>query len=220
MKLRALNGDKAVKYGYEPELGYDNPNFHGHQIGIAIGIIDGNTGDIVRNSLPTIISDETKRDSMLKEIIANESIIKVEQVVTQVVDNKLVPRIIYYLPYAVVEHSVYQPTVNFANICPAENATNYVTVEILFVEDGLNRYVTYTYETVNVSVMDEIYNMDSPQDIPGIEYRENSEEYGYYLDFYDEAGDKTELCFEEWDRLRDAIVSVRILDIETRIVNE
>lgn len=219
MKLRALNGDKAVKYGYDPELEYKNPSFHGHQVGIVVGVFDANTNEIVRNALPGIFPTEEEKDAALRELIADESIIKIENVITQIDDDKLVPRIIYYVPYAVVEHSVFQPTINFANINPAINATNKVTVEILFVEYGLNRYVTYTYYTSNVSVMNEIYDMYEPLDIPGLEFREETEDEdaGYYLDFYDEAGEKTELYFSDWGELMDTIVSVRILDIETRI---
>ena len=51
MKLRALNGCKLDEYGYTKEIGYDNPDFHGHQIGICIGMLDTETKDIIENMI-------------------------------------------------------------------------------------------------------------------------------------------------------------------------
>lgn len=217
MKIKALNGDKAVKYGYEAELGYDNPRFHGHQIGICIGVIDNKTNNIVRNALPDNKPDNIK-DKLLRELLADESIIKVESPITQFEDGNLVPRTVYYLPYAVEGHSIYEPTCNFANIVPASNVVNHVTIEILFVEENLNRYITYKYDTVNVSIFDEISDLEIT-DIPDVVYQDEDAEEGegYYLDFYDEAGNRIDLCFQDWERLRDTIASIRLLDVVTEI---
>ena len=214
MKIKALNGNKTVKYGFEPELGYDNPNFHGHQIGICIGVIDNASGEIIRNALPDL-PGISKHDAVL-EILADESIIKVEEPITQYEDNKLCKRTIYYLPYAVEGHSIYEPTFNFSNIVLASNVVNHVTLEILFVESNLNRYVVCNYDTVNISIMDIIFNTKI-EDIPDVVHKTDIDGIGYYLDFYNEAGNKTELCFPNWERLRDAIVSVRLLNIITEI---
>ena len=155
--------------------------------------------------------------------MADKTILKVECPITQLEDDHLVERTIYYLPYAVEGHSIYEPTFNFANIVPASNVINHVTVEILFVEQNLNRYVTNKYNTVNVSMMETIYDMEIT-DIPDIVYKhvdEDPEEgEGYYLDFYDEAGTRVDLCFPHWERLCDSIVSVRLLNVVTEIKKE
>ena len=39
----------------------------------------------------------------------------------------------------------------------------------------------------------------------------------FYLDFYNEAGNKYDLCFSRLDRLRDAIVSMRLIGIKCEI---
>lgn len=225
MKLRALNGCKLDEYGYTKEIGYDNPNFHGHQIGICIGMLDTETKDIVENMIGESYGDKEKRDSILNDIINNEDIIKVEKNITQLVDGHLKTRTLFYLPYAVVDHTAYQPTANFSNIVAASNVVNHTTVEILFVEDNLNRYITYSYDAVNISIMDEVYdyfnNYSNDNLFDGLTYQEDGEEGpGYYLDFYDEAGEKFMLCFSSLERLRDSIVSVRLLDVVTEITKE
>ena len=225
MKLRALNGCKLDEYGYTKEIGYDNPDFHGHQIGICIGMLDTETKDIVENMIGESYGDKEKRDSILNDIIKNEDIIKVEKNITQLVDGQLKTRTLFYLPYAVADHTAYQPTANFSNIVAASNVVNHTTVEILFVEDNLNRYITYSYDAVNISIMDEIYdyfnNYSNDNLFDGLTYQEDGEEGpGYYLDFYDEAGEKFMLCFSSLERLRDSIVSVRLLDVVTEITKE
>jgi hypothetical protein len=218
MKIKALNGDKTAKYGYEAELGYDNPKFHGHQIGICIGVIDNLSGKIVRNALPDSLEN---RDEKLLEILADNGIIKVESPITQLEDDHLVGRTVYYLPYSVEGHSIYEPTCNFTNIVPASNVVNHVTAEILFVEENLNRYVVYNYDTVNISLMDIIHDMEI-ENIPDVVYQDEDAEEGegYYLDFYDEAGTRIDLCFPNWERLRDSIASVRLLNVITEIEKE
>ena len=78
MKLRALNGCKLDEYGYTKEIGYDNPDFHGHQIGICIGMLDTETKDSIENMIGESYGDKEKRDSILNDIIKTEDIIKVE----------------------------------------------------------------------------------------------------------------------------------------------
>ena len=42
MKLKTMNKN-LDKFGYPEVLQYDNPEFHGHQKGVAIGIKDNGT---------------------------------------------------------------------------------------------------------------------------------------------------------------------------------
>ena len=100
-----------------------------------------------------------------------------------------------------------------------------ISVEVLFVEDNLNRYITLDFQTRNVSVMDLVYDLfdqDEPENellTTGLHFEKETEdnEEGFYLDFYDEAGNQYNLCFSRLDRLRDAIVSMRLIGIKCEI---
>ena len=140
-------------------------------------------------------------------------------------DGKLKPRTIYYLPYYVADHSFLKPTVLYENISGACNVSYDISVEVLFVEDNLNRYITLDFQTRNVSVMDLVYDLfdqDEPENellATGLHFEKETEdnEEGFYLDFYDEAGNQYNLCFSRLDRLRDAIVSMRLIGIKCEI---
>ena len=223
MILKALNGDKLARYGYDDELVYTNDTFHGHQIGISIGVTNTLTNDIVHNYISETQGDETERNRTLKAIIDDTSIVKIEKPITQFENGTMVQRTIWMLPYAAIEHSAFRETLNFSNIVSAENATNHVVVELLFVHDSLNRYLTVSFDTVDVSIMDVVHDLfEYPNELEewttDIKYVKDDERgTGYCLDFYDEAGEKIVLHFPTlWD-LRDAIVSVRLLEVNTII---
>ena len=223
MILKALNGRKLAQCGYADELEYTNPGFHGHQIGISLGVTDVTTGEIVENYISETQGDEATRKAILKSILKDESVIKIEKPIHQLVDGNLVSRTIWFAPYAVKDHSVFQETLNFNNLVCSDMTMNHVVLEVLFVEQNLNRYITMSYDTKNSSIMDTVYDIfEYTNNIEewnkDIKYIENGESgTGYYLDFYDEAGEKVMLCFSDMKRLRDAIVSVRLLEVSTTI---
>lgn len=223
MILKALNGNKLSQYGYDDEFVYTDSSFHGHQIGISIGVTDTLTGDIVYNYISSEQGDINNRNKILRSIIDNPSIIKIEKPINQFENGSVVSRTIWMLPYAAIEHSAFQETLNFSNIVYSPTAINHVVLELLFVEDNLNRYMTVSYDTTNVSIIEFVtelfskgYLTANPNELRDIEFTEN--EYGeteLCLDFYDEAGERIMLCFEDEERLRDALVSVRLLEVDT-----
>lgn len=170
-------------------------------------------------------SIEKIRADELQKLLNDNRILLIEDRITQMEDGKLKPRTIYYLPYYVADHSFLKPTVLYENISGACNVSYDISVEVLFVEDNLNRYITLDFQTRNVSVMDLVYdlfNQDEPEDellATGLHFEKETEdnEEGFYLDFYDEAGNQYNLCFSRLDRLRDAIVSMRLIGIKCEI---
>ena len=227
------SASKEVKeYGFPEIMEYDNSSFHGTQTGICICIKDNETDMIIDNCMPTPAVKEGDEDSIekirtdeLQKLLNDNRILLIEDRITQMEDGKLKPRTIYYLPYYVVDHSFLKPTVLYENISGACNVYYDISVEVLFVEDNLNRYVTLDFKTRNVSVMDLVYNLFDQAGIEeelktaGVYFKEETEdeEEGFYLDFYDEAGNKYDLCFSRLDRLRDAIVSMRLIGIKCEI---
>ena len=220
------------KYGFPLTMEYNNPFFHGTQKGICICLKDNETGKILDNSMPTpILEDGNKSDieevrmDKLQQILNDNQVLLIEERITQMENGKLKPRTIYYVPYYVDDHSFLKPTVLYDNISGATNVSYQLSVEVLFVEDNLNRYVTLDFETVNISVMDLVYSLFDNYELEdtlisaGIHFEEEDEnhEEGYYLDFYDEAGNQYNLCFSRLDRLRDAIVSIRLISINHKI---
>lgn len=227
MILKALNGKKLVPFGYAEELEYTNPEFHGHQIGISLGVTDVLTGNIVETYISETQGDISTREAILESILNDESIVKVEKRVSMFENGMLVPRTIWFAPYAVKDHSTFQEGVNFSNLIYADNATNHVVLELLFVYDNLNRYITMSYDTKDWSVMDIVYNVfESANDIQewvkDIKIVSNPGEYdgGYCLDFYDEAGEKVVVNFSDLRDLRNTIVSVRLLEVNTVIEDD
>lgn len=203
---------------------YDNAKFNGHQVGVAICIQDKQTGKIECNMLPSTLGDERTRDLLLSELLYDKSILLIENSITQLDEKKinLIPKTVYYLPYYVVDHSAFKPTVNFDNVSMACNVSYDLKVEVLFVEDGYNRYLTIPLKTRNVSIMELVYSLfdddcsekEELEEI-GIKWHEDIEDGcdGYVLDFYNEAGERNNLFFDSLEQLRDAIVSMRLIDI-------
>lgn len=227
------SASKEVKeYGFPEVMEYDNPSFHGTQKGVCVCIKDNETGAIINNSMPVPDVKKGDEDSIekirsneLQKLLNDNRILLIENNITQMEDGELKSRTIYYLPYYVVDHSFLKPTVLFDNVSDTYNESYDISVEVLFVEDNLNRYVTFDFKTCNVSVMDLVYGLFEETEIhgelseAGFLYRKESEEFkeGFYLDFYDEAGNKYDLCFSRIDRFRDAIVSMRLIDIKRNI---
>lgn len=226
MKLIPLNKEIPIidECGYGDILEFNNDKFHGHQKGVAICIINKQTGVVEQNMLREKLKD---RDKLLKMILESKTIIKVVDEITQLEDGKLVPKQIFYLPYMVDGHSAFKGTVNWDNVSGATNVSYELDIEILFVHEHLNRYITVHASTVNVSIMDIIYGMFEEDDflekelpLHGIEWREPGGEdglEGYVVDFYDEAGNRYEYGFPNGERLRDTIASVRLIGIEMEI---
>ena len=229
--------EKVKEYGFPVIMDYNNPSFHGTQKGICICIKDNDTDIIIDNCMPTPAVKEGNEDSIekiraneLQKLLNDNRILIIEDRITQMEDGKLKPRTIYYLPYYVVDHSFLKPTVLYENISGACNVSYDVSIELLFVEDNLNRYVTLDLHTKNISIIDLVYNLFEQDELEnelvtaGLHFKEKTEDEkeGFYLDFYDEAGNQYNLCFSRLDRLRDAIVSIRLIGIKCNIdgVNE
>ena len=231
MILKSVS-EKVKEYGFPVIMDYNNPSFHGTQKGICICIKDNDTDMIIDNCMPTPAVKEGNEDSIekiraneLQKLLNDNRILIIEDKITQMEDGKLKPRTIYYLPYYVADHSFLKPTVLYENISGTCNVSYDVSIEVLFVEDNLNRYVTFDFKTCNVSVMDLVYDLFNQNELgdellaTGLHFEKETEdnEEGFYLDFYDEAGNKYDLCFSRLERLRDAIVSMRLIKIDSKI---
>lgn len=228
MKIKSLN-ENLKKYGYPVEMEYNNPKFNGHQVGIAVCIKNNVTNEIEENFLSESLGDTETRDFLLSEMLTDKNVILIENLITQFdrENGGLIPKTIYYLPYCVTEHSRFTPTVTNENIVDTCNSSYDIKVEILFVEEEVSRYLVIPFKTRNISVMDLMYslfeygNKDELKQI-GIEWQEESDdtEAGYVLDFYTQTGERYNLVFSNAERLRDAIVSMRLIDIICHIDNE
>lgn len=208
------------KFGYPDEIQYDDKRFHGHQKGVVIGLKNVNTNKIEQNFLSESIEN---RDELLEELLSLEGVIIVQENITQFDEagKHLIPKILYYLPYAVKDHSIFQPTLNDDNVeTRASNVSNRFEVEILFVTDNLNRYVTIPFETRNISMFESVDDMfddifDENHELykAGMRWKDETEdeEAGYYLDFYNEAGQRFDVGFSRLEDFRDTIASVRLL---------
>lgn len=211
MKIIAVN--KNID-GYLNEMEYNNKEFNGHQVGVAVFVTNNATGDITDNFSKKPIEE-------LQEMLNDKTILLLEEKITQVEGGKLVPKTVYSLPYYVEQHSISRPTVNNQELETSIGMTCYSETEILFVHDGLNRYVTVRFASKSTSLMDLVYDAFSSGqgneaflDSMGIHYGLLEDEEGFILDFYNEIGTRTELIFGSLERLRDCIVSMRLIHCE------
>jgi hypothetical protein len=223
MKIKAVNKG-TEKYGFPQELDYNNPSFNGHQIGIAVCVQNMVNNEIEENYLSEKFSDD-ERDFLLGELLREKALLIVDNF-TQLDDsNELTPKAIYYMPYFVLEHSRLKPTVINDNVSGACNVSYDIKIEVIFVHNGLSRYITVPVKTRNSSVMDCIYGIfDTDEEFEelGIKWKKatEDEEEGYELDFYNEAGERFNLRFNRLENLRDAIVSVRMIECDMHIDGE
>lgn len=229
MKLIPVNKDsellQELDVGYTDILEYNDPRFHGHQKGVAICIINKETGAVEKNMLNG--APEDKKDEYLKEILESKQVIKVVDDIHQYENDKLIPKQIFFLPYIVADHPVFKQTVNNMNISGAINVHYEVDVELLFVHNNLNRYILIHFTTQNVSIMDCVHGLFDEDDtlreemanngIAYIEEENEDGEWGYGVDYYDEAGNREVFYYSgDWagERLRDDLVSMRVINMK------
>ena len=155
MKLMAVNKN-TEKYGFPQVMEYENPNFNGHQVGVVICIQNNETKEMEVNYLSEKLGDEHTRDFLLGELLREEKAVLITDVITQfdTEGKRLIPKTIFYMPYFVEEHSRFKPTVINDNVSGACNVSYDVTVELVFADEGLCRYLTASFKTRNIPVFE------------------------------------------------------------------
>ena len=224
MKVISLNKNPE-KYGYPMEMDFKKSNFHGHQTACTIGIrrTDG-TWDMLYTPGDT----KEEKTKIAEDMLNDKSLLIVEQRLTQMENEVLVPKTIYFLPYYVADHSVYKPTINFDQISKSSNTNSDVKIEVLFVsEEGwYNRYVVFDLKVSgSYSLMDFISSLeqiieDAAENNRHFWINTENEEYeegDIILDFYDESGQKT-FVGGNVEYFLDMVSSIRIIDIKTEII--
>jgi len=221
MKLKSLN-KLDEKFGYPNTMEYKNDKFHGHQIGVAIAIL--NQDDSIHENL--MKKDIKDSDELLKELLSSDAKL-IEDEITQLDDKgELHKRKVIYLPYAAIESPCFKPTINFDCIDDAANSYHDVAIEILFVVDGLNRYVVLHGRTRNMSMFDMVEtSFNDEEELIKMGFRKGTEDDeegpGWYLDMYNEAGADFDVALgcNGCDILSN-VNSIRLIGIETFIDGE
>ena len=192
MKLKSLN-KLDPKYGFPDTVWFDDENYHGHQRGIALCIKEEDTGEIYRNYIKPL-DGNADADELAKELI-NDKNIKLlvdEETYFNEGEGKLSKRILYQLPYANIDSSAFKTTVNFDGADDDPDHNHKMTIEVLFVINGLNRYIEIVTETTDEgpvqAAINYLKNPDNLVDI-GFERVEDDDEIedGWYLEVYNEA---------------------------------
>lgn len=218
MKIKAINKNTEV-YGYPMEMEYNNENFHGHQVGIALCVINDETKEVENNYISSkTFCNKEMQDYALGKLLNEEKAVFIEEHIVHLgEDGRLIPKTIFYMPYYVAEHSRFKPTVTDCNSINCDN----FTIEILFVaEEGLNRYITIDSE-VNPYIIDYLESL-----FDGFHFDENNqlhkagvwyENDSFYLDFYNQAGQRFDIEFPVLRYLKDIIASVRLIKCEQNV---
>ena len=75
------------------------------------------------------------------------------------------------------------------------------------------------FNTTNVPIFD-LVNDIFDEELPDVVYNEDGEDGpGYYLDFYDEAGQVYNVCVNRSEDFRDLLVSFRLIELKMEIDN-
>lgn len=226
MKFISLNNNYA-KYGFPESFEHDDPNFNGHQIGLAVCACNSENGKIV-DIYAFKDKPEDERMALCREILNDDkntilvkTSVSTPNPYTGTIDNID----IWHMPYQAEHHSVTFPTVTFRTVDNYVNTIHDLRIEILFVlpyHDGACRYLTLPFKSRNASILSTInsffeIDIDNHPDI--FPYLEETDEYaeGYGLDFYDPAGQKIIATFKDGEELKDCVNSVRLVGITTTI---
>lgn len=218
------SSEAVTKYGYPLTMQYDNNSFHGTVKGLSIGVVDKEDGEII----DCFVTGDTEREKMekLTQMIGDKDLLLIEDNITQLVNNKMRSRIMYKIPYCVIEHSAFKPAIVLDNISGASNVTYDVEVEVLMAtSEGLNRYLNLNFRTINVPMwelvenyFDEIMDDAGKAEELGFQYYDEDDEEsrsGYYLDFYDAAGNMyMEGGHQCLDMFKDYIIGMRLMKLE------
>ncbi len=218
MTLHVLN-EGATAYGFPLEITDKNPSFHGHARGILFAEMN-DKHEVIHNHMPAC--DDP--DDALKRLMDDHGVYKLEHdFYNNDPDGTIKHTIGYYIPYYVVGHSAYEPTSNFARIASMQDGkdrVNYVTMELLFVHQGYNRYATITIKTKDVPIMETLHEAFKEENSPvkglemfGVRYNPNETINRYVLDFYDDIGDVGYVGFERSESLYACLVSARVLKV-------
>lgn len=226
MKIKACNAN-TERYGYPEELEYNRPGFNGHQVGVALCVFNHKTKEIEENYLSATLGDKETRDFLLGELLHEKKAVLMTEDITQFDEEQkhLIPKTIYYMPYFVMDHSRFKPTVMNDNVSGACNVSYDIEAELLFVtNDGLCRYLTVPFKTRNISMFELVndfleYPSIEDLEVLGIKWQEETEEAeaGYALDFYSESGERFVLTFRNISDLKDLLASMRMIDIVCHI---
>lgn len=116
MKLKCINNDMK-KFGFPSCVNSDNNNFNGHQIGVAICMMNAETNAIEANYLDKALGTEQERDMILKKLLNKKTITLATDTITQYNDNtdQFESKLLYFMPYIPVNHSRLKPTVTTYN---------------------------------------------------------------------------------------------------------
>ena len=213
----------ASKYGYPIEMQYDNNDFFGTQRGIALGSINAKTEEVVDAYTPGDTFEE--KSEVFMNILNDKNILLIEQF--QEKTDDLEGKYIYYLPYYVQNHTVYQPGILYENIKYSNDKVNNIVVEILLCRNNLNRYIHLMFKSINVPIWDLIndaFYVDTKEVSKQInlEYvtKEEEEEKGissgYYLEYYDEIGNPYSVWFKEVGDIKKDIIAFRLIDLNVK----
>lgn len=232
MKLKSLN-KIPEKYGIAEFIDYTNESFKGHQIGFCIGDKNNVTGAMTSHlkSKDPNVSDEQLLEEFLKE-----GFFVLEDTINQVIEGKFVEnaKTLYFVPYYVVDHSVYQPTPNFTNISFSQNVRNHVKYEVLFVDEQgwYNRYLTLECDTAggnsicygtSLSFLEIIEDLGKQlEEILQDEANDTItiQNDSITMTFYDKTGTAYPTEFSSIDEMLKLVTSVRMIDCVTEIIKD
>lgn len=171
------------------------------------------TGDIENCRLKS-------KDPAKAKAFMNEETVLAEHI-TQFIDGRLVPKTMYFAPYAPDEDVRQRPTVMEL---PDESI---VTVEIILAEDdGLSRTFLYRMANHNLSlseIVDGLFDTDLyADDRSGLVDEDElftrvdetcDYEEGILVDYYSETGRRYDITYEDGEQIFEHVVSMRIVNI-------
>lgn len=196
-------------YGFSDTLNLKDPT-KAHQIGVLGLMVNTTTGTIERNVL---------KNSLNATQFMNDPEVIVHPIHT--IDketNELTEKTLYMAPYQPTNHSWNLPTV----FQLPEYQKDVILEITLAEEDNLIRSFLYAISTDSCSLLDLLdfaleddddceSLIDEPLLLRYVEEDDGFEESGYYVDYYDEIGNKVPVFYHSLYDIKDHVVSVRMV---------
>ena len=194
--------------------------WYGHQMGVLIGEVweDGKTVSLF---------EKDDKEGNTKIFDAAKNLDAVRKETFTVYEDKLKKVDRYFLVYQIEGHTSALPTVADKHIEDAYNVDNHLTVEFLFVSDeGYKRYLAMDYTTPG-KMATSMYDLicDLKDELCDIDEEGHPTYPGFYMTkdglnvtFYNEVGLEEDICFSSVNDLLLHLNSVRIVDLEHKIV--
>lgn len=223
MKIKVRSTQEIPNNYLSEELELEFEDFYYiASFGVRIGFI----GEDIKKSYLTQDRDNDNTE-ILDYMIKNLKTVRKWASILNGSSRKLTKGEYIYLPYINEEHCSFLPTITDRYVDNCSNVSYDITYEICFAAgDGCTRYVTIDYKTQGSFSMSPYSNFCRLEDIFESMFENNENGFGINEDnekfvyFFDEFGERIYIDIHNTSQLFDMICSIRVIKLDTEIMED